>query len=372
MHLRSAIVLSLCALLMLLGAASAYGWAEGDVTFPGDPMDCASCHAEEFFFETRVGPHGGYTTTSTKCVECHTVHQAPASGVLLLPYATVSDNCMVCHDGTAGMGVYGAIEARGLTVGASHSIDATNVVPGGDVATGGSATGSFGGVDGYLSCGDCHSPHAASVVATFSGERVRFHASDLNWLPSWSTDKLLKQLPTGAATSTPVYGSDWCLGCHKGRGNGGATHNHPVDSLATTAGAFYYDNVAIVKNDTSLETTFGTMGLLGATPGNLPSAIWHNRGYVMPYPRTVEQTGHAPICQQCHEDSRFVGSAGAVLPAQVYRYGDGLTDGDAGTDNPLFQTFPHETQNYRMLVEATTTAYFDDLCLNCHPIAQLP
>lgn len=368
---RSVIAVCVCALFVLLSAASAYGWAEGDVTYSGDPADCPACHAGEVPFQTRVGPHGGYSTSSTKCVECHTVHAASAAGILLLPQATVRENCLVCHDGTGGYGVYGTIEARGLAVGARHSIDTTNVVPGGDAATGGSANVALGGENGFLSCNDCHSPHASSVVATFSGERLRFHATGLNWLQSWSTNKLLKQQPTGSDAPVAVYGSDWCLGCHKGRGAGGLAHNHPVDSLATTSSPFFYDRVAIVKSDTSLETTFGTLGLLGATPGNVPSAVWHNRGFVMPYPRTVEQTGHAPICQQCHEDSRIVGSVGAVAHAQVYGYGDGKTSGDAGTDNPLFQSFPHETQNYRMLLEATATTYFDDLCVNCHPDAQL-
>ncbi|MGB4593403.1 MAG: hypothetical protein WBI63_06470 [Coriobacteriia bacterium] len=148
--------------------------------------------------------------------------------------------------------------------------------------------------------------------------------------------------------------------------------NHPVDSSVSTATPFSYDRVPIVKSDISLETTFGTLGLLGAVPGNLTGAIWHNRGFVMPYPRTAEQVGHAPVCQQCHEDSRVVGEPGAVAAAQVYRYGDGSTSDDAGIDNPLFQAFPHETQNFRMLVEATTTATTDNLCLNCHPAAQLP
>jgi hypothetical protein len=342
--------------------SSAFGWAEGDVTFDGDVMDCPACHQSELFFPDRAGPHGGYTATTSKCAACHSVHDAPGDGVLLLPASTIKASCEFCHDGTAGMGVYGAIEARGGTVLGGHSIDATNVVPGGDAGTGGSSVGSFGGESGYLSCDDCHSAHDARTVDAFSGERVRFHASDRSWLTSWASSKLLKRLPTGAEDETDVYGSDWCAGCHAGRSSGGAVHNHPVDSRASTATPFSYDHVAIVTADDSLETTYGTLGLLGFPPG-----IWHNRGFVMPDPRTDEQAGHAPICQQCHEDSRVVGEPGAVVPAEVYRYGDGRTSGDAGTDNPLFQNFPHETENRFMLVETD-----DNLCLNCHSVSSLP
>jgi hypothetical protein len=42
-------------------------------------------------------------------------------------------------------------------------------------------------------------------------------------------------------------------------------------------------------------------------------------------------------------------------------------DGGSATDNPRFQSFPHETQNVRMLVENG-----DGLCINCHPVGILP
>ncbi|MDP2183037.1 MAG: cytochrome c3 family protein [Actinomycetota bacterium] len=42
-------------------------------------------------------------------------------------------------------------------------------------------------------------------------------------------------------------------------------------------------------------------------------------------------------------------------------------DGLAATDNPRFQTFPHESVNRRLLVET-----YDNLCMNCHPTTSLP
>jgi predicted CXXCH cytochrome family protein len=364
---RLLIILGIAALLML-PAATTFGWAEGgvyDVQNGRDLGDCSACHGQEFFFANRGGPHGGYTSTTTRCAECHTVHVA--GGPQLLPAATIKDTCNFCHDGTGGGGVYGSIAARGLTVGASHHIDTTNTVPGGDGTTGGNASVAFGGQGGALSCDDCHSPHDANTVQPYSSERIRFHATDRNWLPVWSSSHLLKQRPTGSDTTATVYGSDWCLGCHKGRRSGTALHNHPADSLTTTATPFYFDRVAVVTSDTATNTTvLGTMGLAGFVAGSSPGS-WQNRGYVMPYPRTAQQQGHAPICQQCHENSRQVGTLGALAHAEVYRFGDGLTSGDAGTDNPLFQNFPHETVNAKMLVETN-----DDLCLNCHPADKLP
>ena len=111
------------------------------------------------------------SATTNRCASCHNVHVA--CGPDLLPAATVTASCYTCHDGTGGRGVYGAIAARGETAEASHSIDATNLVPGGDGATGGPATMAFKGLGGNLGCGDCHSPHDANTVAPFLGDRHR-------------------------------------------------------------------------------------------------------------------------------------------------------------------------------------------------------
>jgi len=105
-----------------------------------------------------------------------------------------------------------------------------------------------------------------------------------------------------------------------------------------------------------------------------------NAGYLMPYPRTTGvagQSGRAPICQQCHEDARVAGNLSAsgeasAAPFQVSSPVWTEPDGSSSSDNPRFQNFPHETAGYRMLVEATQTAYYDDLCLNCHASDQLP
>lgn len=369
-----AVVLTL-AMVMVCGVAYAFDYGHGFGTLTPWPAfsECGYCHVDNSTpYGQRTGPHDGYTATSNKCGLCHTLHDAN-SPYKLLPEFTVKATCEMCHDGTAGSGVYGSIKARGLTVGASHRVETSTVIPGGDGASGGSRTEVFKGTGGTLTCGDCHSPHNSKTVAGFRGERVRFNSGEQNIgapTKEWRTSKLLRQRPTGADTTSTVYGSDWCASCHMGRSSGATVHNHPVDSKVTTTSPFYYDNVAVVKSDTSLETTYGTMGMEGTSTPNL---YWHNRGFVMPYPRTAEQAGHSPICQQCHEDSRVVGEPGAVNRAQIYSYGNGVTLNETpnpsgpASDSPLFQNFPHETQNARLLVEVD-----DNLCLNCHSMAQLP
>jgi hypothetical protein len=283
-------------------------------------------------------------------------HAAPADSVLLLPKATVTATCEMCHDGTGGRSVYGAIYAEtGVAPGRQHRVDQTNLVPGGDASTGSTRTADFSGPGNTLSCSDCHSPHGANTVAAFPGERRRVpysNPADEFWQQTNSNRLLLKR-PGAATTDVGFYGSDWCIACHQGRmaGASGAVKNHPGDFGG--GAAFTYANVAKISRESSTTTT--SMGPLGGD----------NRGYLMPYrstspTRTFEQEGHEPICQQCHEDSRFVGTmaGGEASAAPLVASLDVAT----ASGNPRFQNFPHETQNAHLLVETG-----DDLCLNCHP-----
>jgi predicted CXXCH cytochrome family protein len=287
--------------------------------FPDD--ECTVCHLG-FFGGTSLdatfaltigkGPHGVYSGASDRCDACHTVHSAPA-GIKLLPGQTVTSVCYSCHDGTGGGGVYGAIFARtGVQPAGSHRVDTTSAVPGGNASNGDTATMTFkGGIDGTLGCSDCHSPHDSKTVAKWTNQRLRT-GPEKPWVVDpglTESNRLLRQNPGGSTATATVYGSDWCLACHAGRVDAGALHNHPADSQATTTNPSYvprnYENVALLSSDASTSVT--VMGTLATT----------NRGYLMPYPRTAQQGTRAPICQQCHENSRDVslGGVGALDPA---------------------------------------------------------
>lgn len=367
--------------------------------------DCKSCHTYvngKFPFSSTwaanpdtpfswKGPHGAYTASTDRCQMCHTLHDAPTS-LRLLPGATVKATCFTCHDGTAGYGVYGAIRARtGVDPAGGHSVDLTGVVPGGSASDGGPATVAFRGPGATLTCSDCHSPHDSNTVAPFLGERLRVR--DCIEVPY--SNRLLKKRPTGATADVAVYGSDWCLACHKGRLDTAAVHNHPVDSATSNADPFYYERVVAFYGGAAgaqqplnaLGSTGGVGGPVASTHAYSPAGktvldIKHLGSHLMPYPRVPLQIGHAPICQQCHEDTRDCGELtadGTAVIAAVedvrgenlfkYAEADGETGGDSNpaTPNPRFQNFPHETESSNLLVETG-----DDLCLNCHPTGQLP
>ena len=334
--------------LAVVPAAMAYD----ETGMSADPSNCAGCHASGLASADatgfgRQGPHGGYSSTGSACGTCHMAHGAAADGYVLLPRATLTETCELCHDGTGGLGVYGAIAMRGLKVQSAHRIDTTSAVPGGDESTGGTSTVMFGGPDHTLNCADCHSPHGSKLVEPFTSDRLR-NATDTAGNVS---SELLRRRPTGAATETAVYGAKWCAGCHAGRLSAHDVSGHPVD--ATETGAFDYEHVDRVTGVGSVSTELGTLGA-------------SNFGYVMPYPRTAGQDGHFPICQQCHEDARSVGdvSAGTIAGSEVFSVTS--ADGGGENDNPRFQVFPHESSNPDLLIETA-----DDLCINCHLASQL-
>lgn len=270
---------------------------------------CIDCHGDDRDAWTGEGPHGYYTATTAKCKMCHTVHVAPAGGVVLLGTPTISASCFLCHDGTGAVGVYSQITARGGSVEASHSIDTTTVVPGGTLP-----------LDGILGCTSCHTPHRATALNPYLRDTGR--AMDSKGYVYSNT--LLRDDLNGLANGTiEEYGGEWCAACHDGRVSSGMTNNHPTTETVT------YD--------------------LGRS----------NAGYSMAPVGTA--TRRDPYCQQCHEDAR---NTEAAFSASLKDYGYPVPDAPT---NPAYTAFPHQTSNANMTVEE-----HDDLCLNCHATTDLP
>lgn len=340
-------VASVLALFVFPTAAHAFAtWTEAA---PGNPIQgatCPQCHSTTSAGDVGTwdgsGPHANYSTTTSKCKLCHDVHVAPDDSILLLRGATVSQTCLMCHDGTgSGIGPYDAIEAHGQVVVGEHSVEVTNIIPGGSTP-----------LSGTLSCGDCHSVHGSNTVAPFLRDTGRAYSPDAYV----TSDCLLRNdVASGVVGSTPEYGAKWCASCHDQRHSGAAlVNNHPVDSDAAWG---YGDVQSTIDPAVWWQPALaGTLGL-GRT----------NSGYIMaPVPSSGDgrielANRRSPMCQQCHEDERDV--EGTFSADYTFR----------GTDewntpvNPAFVTFPHQTTSANLLVEE-----WDDLCLNCHAVAELP
>jgi len=355
---RSLAAVLLAIAVIALSPAYAFAFAEGSAS----RTLCVDCHSAVNLpkgsmpststadTQTVSGPHQGYTSTSRKCQTCHQAHVAPAAN--LLPAPTILATCNTCHDGSGGGGVYGVLLARGYTPAQAHRVGtgATNVVPGGDPDTGMSATMTFRGPGGALTCTDCHTPHGQNVVTAFTGDRKRV-TSPIT--PAPKSSRLLKRTPGGTAQPVAEYGSNWCLACHRGRGHMSTPDvvNHPV---ATDTVAVYDRLIRMASDNLTGSTETSTLG-------------GSNRGYLMTQATlaTLASANAGPICQQCHEDARNAGQLSADgTQGDASPFVVSTPDGGTETDNPQFQVFPHESMTPHLLVEEN-----DDLCYgNCHKV----
>ncbi len=350
--MRRILIIALATVAFTTVAATALAYPS-----PAEPLQaCVECHgsADVSAATEPSGPHGGYTVGTDKCSTCHSVHQAKSPRALLRG-ATIAATCNTCHDGTGGRGVYGAIAHRmsdeeqgplgGHTLGGA--VDGKVTVPGGN-PDGTPAQVAFTGEDGGLTCTDCHSAHGGDTVDKFKGDRSRETSGTVI-----ESSRLLRARPTSADNAVTTYGTDWCVACHKGADKAGM--NHPVASSTSTVPADYsqvrglqsYDATAFVEANE----------LIGLGRSNL--------GYVMP---TGLNDGTAPICQQCHEDSRSIANDPAY-PQSVRRATEEFSAPYSGEidGNPKFQNFPHETVNSKLLIEPK-----DSLCTNCHDVVPGP
>jgi predicted CXXCH cytochrome family protein len=117
------------------------------------------------------GPHGGYTTTTNKCQDCHSTHYAKGSYVLLRANRR-EDACTFCHGGGGGSTINiqmdNAYDANGPAIdgsrgmGTGHSLGYKGNAPD-DINP------AYTAANG-LACFDCHTPHgnSARVLTTFA------------------------------------------------------------------------------------------------------------------------------------------------------------------------------------------------------------
>lgn len=223
---------------------------------------CTYCHTTQP--EHTAGPHGGYQSTTDKCVACHTVHKAQNES--LLPGKTVADTCNFCHDltQTEVAPYYTDYMLTESEVKSAHRVDGLAVqsktnnwvgdewegslsIPGGDPITGDSknlSTVHQGTVSkNKFTCDSCHTPHAidGSTVDPYLGEsQLKFEIADETDEGAavdgkagrfWITDRLLKARLNGVNGFVyKKYNSDWCAACHQGRFKNEqmVIHNHPV------------------------------------------------------------------------------------------------------------------------------------------------
>lgn len=351
-----------------------------------------------------TSPHGGYSSTSNFCLQCHDVHDA-AGEYGLMYKASVTSTCKTCHgvgvadvpDGTfdpIGTGTIGTTSVRTAYDTASplgqHLIGSTSV-PGestviteagwssgwrsgnGPVAPSPSPVpttgitpapdstvpagpGTASDTAGGLYCASCHTPHGENGAAV-----------NTKWL--WVSDS------TGAISSLTRYA--WAEGSPIYFGNTRQVLHKDTDPTTTDPEPAVWE----VCGNTTISTvlagidTWDNAGTATAckyaqindAEGNLSSlygykllSAFPNHTYSSPKSYLTDKYSHdQPLwCGACHKtrlDSAFPGAG------SYHNHPTGCSTCHGNPADGSSADFPHTSTMSKLL-----TRYPDALCVNCH------
>ena len=166
-----------------------------------------------------AGPHGGYTTTTNKCQDCHSTHYATGS-YMLLRNNSRETACDFCHTGGGG---------STTNIQMDNQYSATSLIPTATMGFGTGHTLGYAGMApadiepafqdaGGLACFDCHSPHgnSARILGTFADPGRPIAANDTvqnvyRMNDAWGTVALAGpiSMQTAATTLGTVAGMLW-------------------------------------------------------------------------------------------------------------------------------------------------------------------
>ncbi len=212
-----------------------------------------------------TSPHGGYTTTTSKCVVCHSVHKADPFGELLLR-GTVAGACEYCHVGGGGgyTTVYGGNSANYM--GDDHN-NAHN-------------SWTIGSTDYGVQCTDCHQVHGANVAMTNNAYLTSNILVGGKTYSGTNYDPFA-QAPLSTDNSDTAL-TKWCTACHDASiGKGYNYYNGPDWSSGTpdTSG-MPYNSASHVMTDDIATYTFpdGSSGQV-AWRGSAQCSSCHSSGY---------------------------------------------------------------------------------------------
>ena len=287
---------------------------------------CDRCH--DMGGEMFAVPHGGYTTATNKCRDCHAVHRASGEFVL-----TRADDeytaCDYCHGTGSGSGRKVQMADPGVSNG--HHLGYSGYAPDTDEDTPYL-------VDGFT-CHDCHSVHATDERMVLSIDHSMDDIPAGVILPH--SGGLLLGRPNPANTEDHAFCgevvdmTDWCSSCHEGNGaidNGGGPKDHQTPMVV-------YDNIT----DSFEEAYSHDSQTDGMALGGSRYELCDNEVTDPAYPYVDPQDGvnQGPTCNECHASE-------------------------------WISEFPHRSDGYALLKPGASDSSLDDVCLDCHLSDALP
>lgn len=216
------------------------------------------------YTEAPKGPHGGYTTTTNKCKDCHAVHIA--TGAYMLTRANErADTCKFCHDiGSPGIGTDVSLNENG------HGLDSTQTAQS-EIAAPDDTAPQYKVTTDKWGCLECHSVHDNQTVKLANYASTKLLKKDPN--PTGKTYLYYNPSLIDTATKeTTQTVSHWCSACHNANfGSHTDTKQVVLDSTTQT----------VYGHDSSGQ---------GYTTGG--------DGFAIVNPKDGVNNG--PTCKQCH------------------------------------------------------------------------
>lgn len=246
-----------------------------------------------------TSPHGGYSTTTQKCVVCHAVHGANAAPGEVLLADSVANACIYCHvnSTSAYKQVYNSVAGNysGTDYNNAHN------------------SWTVGAVTYGVKCTNCHQVHAADNMMTANAYLTTNLLVGGKTYTGTNYDPIA-QAPLSTDSSNTAL-TKWCTSCH-------------AASFPPAGGYTYYDN-ALGGRTHILTTATAAFASPGATYNG--KVAWANSNYcsschasqftTSPWPHytagvrflvtsanassaavAATQTHQDGICLRCHRD----------------------------------------------------------------------
>lgn len=254
------------------------------------------------------GPHGGYTTSTNKCKECHAVHLATGS-YRLTRADTASEACDFCHGATSTVNAPKiSLNSNGHGLSTAQQASTAVKAPA-DNIPGYSIQPAMWGCDG------CHSVHDALTVKLADEPTTKLLKADPNPGKTYLYyDPSLVDTATKETTQTLTH---WCSSCHNA--NFGSHKDAKQAMVNDTTTTVYGHDVSATGITTDPVTGFA----LNVDPDN--------------------SQNNGPKCKQCHV------AAGGNFP-------------HSGSAPSMLMTG----------TDLVTNPNLDQVCITCHDTGALP
>jgi hypothetical protein len=216
---------------------------------------------------TTVPPHGGYSSVTNYCLQCHAVHKADAATQFaLMRQGSVTATCQTCHVlfGTGGTSPYDsntALEVTGLTMGTAAARSAYDLGDGGLIGGGPIVRGhQIGGTGNAAVPGDYaldDGPITIYWAAYGTG-----YVQDAN------------QPVSRKASGTNVDGGLYCGSCHTPHGEFGQLVNewYMTTTVGTTTASAGATTITVTGANFTPADVKKTIRIVGAGAGD--SELW--------------------------------------------------------------------------------------------------